>query len=1058
MSNIDIKGQLDPLLKKLETDKSLDVAEKLAATLVGFLGVSAGDRYLLNIPRVDAELSRFELAPGFARQAAAYELPNDNADVFDLKLFWIKKATKTNLSWIVGLTPNYEDSEANDYKNIGIDFVVPETSDSLIILLSSKYKIRSLELKGSITQTQHEIFSNWLKIQSIEKSNDAEIKNTIHSSLWESFNFEPINREFYLDLVEAFSLLVHHLEPLFGKKPSVMFTTRLIGRLLFIWFLKKKNLINTQMDYFSVSELDQTKYYRNSLEVLFFEVLNKEINDRGNSDGFTPYLNGGLFDVSLTDFYRNEQLTFPNSFFNNLYNTFNKYNFTVDESSPEFQHVAIDPEMLGRIFESLLSEQMDEDTGDNKKKITGAFYTPREIVSYMCEESVLEFLKSRIPETIDRDRRLEELIRLPETIFRDQDQNKRRDWKPYSELIIRALDGENGQEPITILDPAVGSGAFPMGMLHLLVKIYTRLDVKYEKNISTLKLNILSKSLYGVDIEQTAVEICRLRAWLSIIVDIPDTNVEPLPNLDFKFVCANTLIPLNDDKQLSLDNDLNLKAKLIELRNNYFSTSNKSAKLRLQKEYIELTSHSDLFDDKKTTQLKRYNPFDLSQSSDFYDPELFHGLETFDLIIGNPPYIQLQKDKGKLSKLYQHCGYKSYASTGDIYCLFYELAYLLLKPDGFLTFITSNKWLRSKYGENLREFLSKNTSPTLLLDLGSGIFETATVDTNILIYKKTNIKNNFVCSMIRKNLNKENLSLDAYVKNHKMVINQFGREPWVIMSPIEEKIVSKAKKEGKKLENWNVYINKGLMTGYNNAFYINRDQKDQLLKQSETANQIIKSLFRGREIKKYFTPQNDDSFVLVVSDKIDIDNYPSIKNHLSQFRNKLEERAQFIRGDHPWFSVDNCPSEKMIDLFKNTKIIYPNMSQTPFMTIDEKGSVSNDKTFILASDDDNLIYYVAGILNSKIGQFLIRKFCPTLGENGFELRKVFVTQIPLPIVDNEQLSKFVDLVKQIYKLNVNQNGSNQFSQEIENKIDRLSYDFYKLNNEEIEYIEYKFLH
>jgi type I restriction-modification system DNA methylase subunit len=343
-----------------------------------------------------------------------------------------------------------------------------------------------------------------------------------------------------------------------------MFTTRLIGRILFIWFLRKKALINQKIGYFEVgSSSNQNDYYKKKLEILFFEVLNKEISTRQASDKETPYLNGGLFDVNETDFYDDKNLSFPNGFFNNLFETLNKYNFTVDESSPEFQQVAIDPEMLGRIFESLLAEQIDEETGSSQKKVTGAFYTPREIVNYMCEQSIIEFIKSKVPDTTDRDRRIEELVRLPETIFRDQDQNKRRDWKPYSEKILKILIGDGADSPISILDPAVGSGAFPMGMLHLIVKICTRLDSRFENSISNLKRRILSKSLYGVDIQQSAIEICRLRAWLSIIVDISEGDVvEPLPNLDFKFICANTLVALSDDNQHSLFEDVNLKEKL----------------------------------------------------------------------------------------------------------------------------------------------------------------------------------------------------------------------------------------------------------------------------------------------------------------------------------------------------------------------------------------------------------------------------------------------------------------------------------------------------------------
>ena len=484
MSNVDIRQTLDPLLRQLEEEKSIDVAEKIISELVGLLGIKVSDRFLLNVPRVDAELSRFVLAPGFGRQAAAYDIPNDHPDLMDLKLFWIKKATKTNLSWLIGITPNFEDSEANDYKNISIDFIFPESADRLIILISDKFKIRSLELKDHVTHTQFNIFSNWKNVHIQAYKDLQEAKRLVHSKLWESFNFEPINRSFYLDLVESFSLLVQHLEKDFGRKPAVMFTTRLIGRLLFLWFLKKKNYINSELEYFDVGTVNnQENSYQLKLEVLFFVVLNREISNRENGDLITPYLNGGLFDINQTDFYKDSNLTFPLGYFSSLFDTLNKYNFTVDESSPEFQHVAIDPEMLGRIFESLLAEQIDENTGGNKKKSTGAFYTPREIVSYMCEKSIIEFLKTKVPESIDRDRRIEELVRLPETIFRDQDQNKRRDWKPYADEIIKALDGDCGADPMTILDPAVGSGAFPMGMLQLLVKIYTRLDSKYEKNI-----------------------------------------------------------------------------------------------------------------------------------------------------------------------------------------------------------------------------------------------------------------------------------------------------------------------------------------------------------------------------------------------------------------------------------------------------------------------------------------------------------------------------------------------------------------------------------------------
>ena len=745
MNTLEIKNKFDALLKQLSAERSFDVAEKVTAELVGLLNIKVTDRFLVNLPRVDAELTRFQLAPGFARQAAAYELPHEDDKPVDLKLFWTKKASKTNLSWLIGLTPNFEDALSNDYKNMGIDFVVPETCDSVIVLLSNRFKIRALELKDHITPTQLEIFAQWAKLSDLAIADKNELKSTLHAKLWESFNFEPINRKFYLELVEHFSILVHHLEKDLGRKPSVMFTTRLIGRLLFIWFLKKKNLINTNVDYFSVPDPEnQAEYYKSQLEKLFFEVLNRDELERNNGDKLTPYLNGGLFDKSTTDFCDDPKLTFPNGYFNQLFTTLNKYNFTVDESSPEFQHVAIDPEMLGRIFESLLAEQIDENTGNSKKKVTGAFYTPREIVSYMCEQSLIEYLKTKVPETLDRDRRIDELVRMPEAIFRDQDQNKRRDWKPYREAIIKALGDSKTESPLTVLDPAVGSGAFPMGMLHLLVKVYSRLDPKFEKDISGLKRDILSRSLYGVDIEQTAIEITRLRAWLSIIVDIPEgEKVEPLPNLEFKFVCANTLIPLDNNEQATFFTDHDFKDKLINIRDDYFRTSSKAKKEKLQKDYLKLTQSASLFDNKKTQQLKSYKPFDISSSSEFYDPELMHGVQAFDVIIGNPPYVDYRKIDQYTKDNLINFKVASCSRMINLYNYFFEIGINLLAPYGILTYISPQQYLILDNCQGLRDLIRENRLLFLADFARVKIFEASTYTfvSSIKKEKSTNVAN-----------------------------------------------------------------------------------------------------------------------------------------------------------------------------------------------------------------------------------------------------------------------------------------------------------------------------
>jgi hypothetical protein len=978
MTDFDIKKQLDPLLKKLADEKSFDVAEQVASSVLELLNLKSENRYLLNIPRIDAELSRFELAPDFARQAAAFEIPTDKPEIFDPKLFWVKKTTKTNLSWLVGITPNYEDSEANDYKSIGIDFVVPSSCDSLIVLLSNKYKIRSLELKGHITHTQNEIFSSWKNIKPSELDDPKELKKFIHTKLWDSFNFEPINRKFYLELVEHFSLLVHHLEKTYGRKASVMFTTRLIGRILFIWFLRKKNLINQNMNYFEVKDpYDQASYYRSKLEILFFETLNKELLERQHGDTTTPYLNGGLFDVSSTDFFNDQKLTFPNGYFNQLFETLSKYNFTVDESSPEFQQVAIDPEMLGRIFESLLSEEIDEVTGSSKKKITGAFYTPREIVNYMCEQSILEYLRTRVPDSPDRDKRFEELIRLPETIFRDQDQNKRRDWKPYSEAIIKALDGD-GQEPLTILDPAVGSGAFPMGMLHLLTKIYGRLDSKYEKNISKLKRAILSKSLYGVDVEQTAIEICRLRAWLSIIVDIPESEeVEPLPNLDFKFVCANTLFPLDNPHQDSLFDDHQLKDKLISIRNDYYKTNVKSKKIKLQKEYTNLTSNSDLFDSMKTQQLKSYHPFDIGSSAEFYDSDLMSGIEKFDIVIGNPPYIDsetmvkngLLKEREFISK-----NYKFASGNWDIYIAFFERGLGLLKEDGSLIFITPDKWISKNFGLNFRK--SNLLHFKNITHVGRNVFESAKVDSII-----THITNKNIDSI---------------------EVGDFSREEYESINVVSKSTLSEP-------YTFDVLLSKNL--GFINFCDAGKSSVKEFLV-CENACATSDCYLLKEWIEDSPSNPSEEYFKLVNTGTLDKYFTKWGLKPMTYLKDKYEK---------PVVSKKNFSKIFQNSYYKKTilpKLIIKGLTKLD-VALDLTGEVIPGKsTLVFTSNDLDKLKILSGILNSSLPiRYIKEKYSSSSYNGGINFTKDMLNDFPFPSDGGEYKKKILNYVNEILNIN-----------------------------------------
>lgn len=683
-------------------DETLATAEKLIAelsTLIGIPASTVGVSQLFQNIRVQSEISRFVSAPGFRRQAAAYTIAHTTQAPLDLKLFWFKRTSKTNLAWAMGLTPNYEDSPENfTNHNISIDFILPEAGDRLFIILSLNYKLRVLELHQSLTHTQREILEAWTKAATVLAD-----KCALHALLWKSFDFEPINKQFYKDLLTYFDQLTEHLERAgIEKEAAKLFSVRLIGRLLFLWFVEKKGFLNPDKHYFHVSASeDQSVYYRAKLEPLFFEVLNTEVRKRKNDDTQTPFLNGGLFEAIDIDFRGDRKISFPNQFFSGLYERLNHYNFTVDEGTSEYEQVAIDPEMLGRVFENLLASMSDE-TGAQARKAKGAFYTPREIVDYMCKESLIAYLSEKVADKTHATRdRIRELVTMSESAFRDQDHNKRRDFE-------RDLGKEETKKVLAdlrVLDPAVGSGAFPMGMLHLLVKVYGRLDPALEKKSSELKRDILSQSLYGVDIDQMAIQITRLRAWLSILVDMEDLKkVEPLPNLEFKFVCANTLIPLAANGGLY---DTISKDDLMQIRDDYYRATGKAEKEKLRKQYLaKIASQGKLFATEKALQLAEYNPFNPLSSCSFYDPDLMHGVAKFDVVIGNPPYISaVTMARNNFQKEYFKKTYPFATGSYDMYILFLLKGIDLLNKIGVYAWIIPNKFLIADYAKKCKEFL-----------------------------------------------------------------------------------------------------------------------------------------------------------------------------------------------------------------------------------------------------------------------------------------------------------------------------------------------------------------
>jgi Eco57I restriction endonuclease. len=530
------------------------------------------------------------------------------------------------------------------------------------------------------------------------------------------------------------------------------FAVRMIGRIVFCWFLKFKKSKSGQPllpEHLLSSEAVRRNenFYHKILEPLFFQTLNTPMKDRIKDlpDGCeqVPFLNGGLFEPkreedfydaeSRTGNYQNYGLKIPDDWFERFFATLEQYNFTIDENSPTEVEISIDPEILGRIFENLLAE-IDPDSGETARKATGSFYTPREIVNYMVDESLIIYLKSKLLGDSDpnnlwkgNETKLEETLRRlfsyaeAENPFDEADTQK----------LIKAIDD------LKILDPACGSGAFPMGVLHRLVFLLGKLDRKNErwkaaqiakidrliKNANDIedlnlrrkitddlrqrkaeiekdfenkefdfgrKLFLIENCIYGVDIQPIAAEISKLRCFLTLIVDedVSDDlrnnrGVKPLPNLEFKFVTADALLKLPEaEVQADLfNNDDNEQlAKLGQLRHDYIQSFGEQKKVIKEKfEDIQDDIRRKLNkygsrENKRALALSNWNPFS-HDKVDWFDPLWMFGVKEFDIVIGNPPYVQMQKDGGRLAKLYAKENYQTYERTGDIYCLFYERGY-----------------------------------------------------------------------------------------------------------------------------------------------------------------------------------------------------------------------------------------------------------------------------------------------------------------------------------------------------------------------------------------------
>lgn len=999
-------------LNTLSEAKTLAQAQRVILSVIRLLdsSVSLDDSnqfQLFNVDnqKISANAQWFYEDNVVVDRRAIYKIHSENNLNIDFKLYGITKPSKRTISWIQALTPNFEDEPFNSKFNIGIDFVVPKSVDKVIIVLSNNYVVRTLELKGTLTATFQEILAKWAGISDFTK------KKEVHSILWESFDLQPLNKKFYAGISERFITLRQYLtkEKILDDKHASLFANRLLGRVIFCWFLDKKGVINHDRKYFdSHSFTDDSEYYRKNLENLFFGVLNTPIADREYKDDVTPFLNGGLFEARDTDLYKNLKLTFPKNYFDDLFDFLSGYNFTTDESTSQFQQVAIDPEMLGRIFENLLAE-MTEETGEQARKVKGAFYTPREIVDYMCRESLREYLKTKIPEDQFRDQRFVQLIDAPDKDFQDQDHNWRRDWKPYKDGIIKALDD------LKVLDPACGSGAFPIGMLQLLVRVYERLEPRFDTYKA--KLQIIERNIYGVDVEPMAVEIARLRAWLSIIVDeeADSKKIKPLPNLEFKFICANSLVDLDQSGVTIFGDDPELANKLQEIRDGYFNTESLVKKKKLRADYSKLVDKGEgLFGESlRSKQLKTYRPFDNEWSASFFNPSFMFGVNAFNILIGNPPYVFARNSKSKgISKehktyFYEHFRLAKYQI--NLYSLFLERSTNLLVEQGMLSFIVPNNWLTINTNKDLREFVLSFSNITIV-NFYAKVFASASVDSAIILFSKSQ--------------ENKNISLYEYDTDQKLNL---------IKKTVTDYFLSKT----------DAVININALKNGDIGLLVEKiENNHKQLKDLADVRAGLKAYEVGKGAPSQTEKMKEDR-IYHADKKID-DSYTRYLSGRDVQRYCLSWSGEYLKYGN------NLAAPRKYELFSTPRILVRQIPSKPPYSINACYSddlILNDLNSMNIVNIKDEPFYILGVLNSKVTTFwFIHKF-GKLQRGIFPQFKINeLESFPIPKATDKQKNEISKLVEKVLKEKKADQSAN--TKIYDDELDSLVADLFLLSSDE----------
>lgn len=966
-------------------------------------------------------------------------------------------------------------------------------------------EIRTLDEKGYVTQTitnpkRYTYFfgpgescrTAVERFQLLSDNGQINLKD-----IQEAFSVEKISKQFFKEYKEHYSKFVDYLV---GSKYKITafnndekairdFCKKLLGRIVFLYFLQKKGWLGVPIDgkwgegdraflknLFLGTGANQS-FYAAALTTLFFDTLNtiRENDICELIDGKPcriPYLNGGLFEKE-SDKY--DFLTFPPQLFTDLFSFFDSYNFTIYEDSPEEHTMAVDPEMLGHIFENLLE--------DNKDK--GAYYTPKEIVHYMTQESLIEYLFTRLNiEHVELvpDRKTRDLFVKGEqagmTFDQQTDNISREDIEKFikqketTDFIVQNAPKINRLlDDVKICDPAIGSGAFPMGLLH---EIYSTKQVLHpcipnapQWEPAKVKENIIQNSIYGVDIEKGAVDIARLRFWLSLIVD--EETPRPLPNLEYKIVVGNSLVPKFEDEVIEIDWDLKssvgkadeyvqkiqaLLKQIVSKQRNYFNPGGDKQKqkqeirdLKIELLITQLTLNKYRYqaknplsssfaptakDRQKDLEIKTTlagfdrniarlialqgndKPFDhFDWKLDFPDVmnENVAKEVGFDLVVGNPPYISGRK--GSISqdeKIYYNKKFSTAEYQLDTYILFIEESSIINKDKGITSLIIPNTWLANHKLQKIRKFLLFEHSIKEIVNMPSNVFEDAVVDTVILIFKKSKDGDNIKIGRIsNKNYIFSRVTNPSIFKNNdKYFID-------IHIDPISKQIISKIEQDSKAISNL-CFVNRGIHAyrkdGYGKSKYQDGFQTE-----------------LDYEKKSYHSKiQENDSF------------YPEIRG-----KNIFPFKFNFSGFYVSWGNWLAEPRDWKF--FSGERIYLRKIVGKTFYACYIKENCVADQSVYIAKPKTKEIYskYILALLNSNALTWYFR-----IRNNEFDdlFPQVKVTefkQLPIRIIDKQFQQQFVNIVDEI----MNYKNDSIDSTNLEFKLNIMVYKLYQLTYDEV---------